>query len=212
MTFFDGENRYNHLSFSQLNCTSLTCTECHLHQTRNNVVFGSGNPKSLLMAIGEGPGEKEDLQGTPFIGRSGKLLTELFKTVGLDREKDVFITNIVKCRPPNNRDPQKDEINACSSILKQQIQCIKPKIILLIGSPSMKTVLGSKHLISKSRGQWFKQAVNYMDELVYIMPIYHPSYLLRSPSKEVGKPKWKTKQDLLEVKRIYDFYKSTLPH
>ncbi len=155
------------------------------------------------MAIGEGPGEKEDLEGRPFIGRSGKLLTELFDSAGLNRDTDLFISNIVKCRPPNNRDPKPTEISACSTILKQQIQCIKPKIILLIGSPSMKTMLGPNHKITQVRGQWFTEPVDYMKDMVYIMPILHPSYLLRHASNEVGKPKWQTKQDLLEVKKKY---------
>lgn len=208
MSAFNPENRYQDLDFKSLRSKCQDCRDCKLHSTRNNVVFGSGNPDSILLAIGEGPGEQEDLQGNPFVGRSGKLLTEIFQSVDLNRETDLFITNIVKCRPPNNRDPQPDEISACSDILSQQIQTLKPRIILLIGSPAMKTILGPDHRITKARGQWFKEKVDYMDDLVYIMPIFHPSYLLRNASKEIGKPKWQTWQDMIEVKKAYDYFQT----
>ena len=115
------------------------------------------------MAIGEGPGESEDLQGTPFVGRSGKLLTEMFESIDLNRKTDLYITNIVKCRPPNNRNPESDEIEACSMFLSRQLQLIQPQILILIGSPAMKTILGKNFQISKVRGQWFKKTVPYQD-------------------------------------------------
>ena len=165
-------------NFDDIKNTCLNCTKCKLHSTRTNVVFGDGPTPCSLMAIGEGPGEKEDLQGIPFIGRAGQLLTKIFESVGINREKDLYITNIVKCRPPNNRDPEKDEISACNHYLVRQIQLIQPRILILIGAPALKTIVGNNTTISKARGKWLRTPVNYMDDDLYIMPIFHPSYFL----------------------------------
>lgn len=178
------------------------CKKCKLCQTRNKQVPGSGPVPCNIMLIGEGPGEKEDLQGIPFIGRAGQLLTSMLETGNIKRESDIFITNIVKCRPPKNRNPEKDESSACMDHLLEQMLIIKPKILILVGSPSLKTVLSKSLTITKSRGKWFEQDVPYMKKKLKIMPIFHPSFLLRNPSKETGKPKWLTLQDILEIKRM----------
>ena len=160
-----------------------------------------------LMLIGEGPGEQEDLSGLPFVGRAGQLLTKILESINIKREKDIYIANIVKCRPPQNRTPFPTEVNACKPYLKAQIDLIKPKIILLAGSPATKAILGINEPITKVRGEWFKKKVNYMEETLYLMPIFHPSYLLRNQSRETGSPKWHTWLDMLEVKNALAHYK-----
>jgi len=187
--------------------TVRSCEQCDLCQSRTNVVFGSGPIPCNLMIIGEGPGEQEDIQGVPFVGRAGKLLTSILESVGIQRDSDVFIANTVKCRPPNNRTPEQSEIEACKPYLIRQIQLVQPKILLLLGTPSLKTILEESLTITKVRGTWYKATVNYMDEPLYIMPLFHPSYLLRNSSKEKGKPKWLTWQDMKEVASALQFYK-----
>ena len=184
----------------------LNCTTCELCKTRTNVVFGHGPIPCNLMIIGEGPGEQEDLSGKPFVGRAGKLLTKILEAVGINRETDAFIANTVKCRPPENRTPELTEIEACKPFLIQQIQLVKPKVLILLGSPALKTILEEKVPITKVRGNWYTADVDYMDEPLYIMPLFHPSYLLRNSSNEKGKPKWLTWQDMKEVKNALDFY------
>ena len=203
MSFFEHLTKEK-IALDDIKVQSLSCTSCQLCETRQTVVFGSGNPTSKLMIIGEAPGDHEDQKGEPFIGRSGQLLTSLFESVGLSRETDMFITNIVKCRPPKNRNPYQVEINACSSLLSQQLTSIQPQIVILLGSPSMRTLLSKNLKISEVRGQWFKKRVKYMKTPLYIMPIFHPSYLLRNPSNDINKPKWNTLQDLLTVKNKLD--------
>lgn len=198
---------FNSLDFEALTTVCKSCSACELSKTRTNVVVGSGPVPCDLMIIGEGPGEQEDLQGLPFVGRSGQLLTKMLESVGILRDRDVYIANTVKCRPPENRDPKPTEIEACKGYLIRQIQLIQPKILLLLGAPSLKTVLGPTHTISKVRGQWFKLPVAYMDAPLYVMPLFHPSYLLRNASREIGSPKWQTWQDFKEVKAALDFYK-----
>ncbi|WP_456397544.1 uracil-DNA glycosylase [Desulfurobacterium sp.] len=153
----------------------LKCNKCRLAETRHNVVFGEGNPKTNLMFIGEAPGEQEDLQGRPFVGRAGQLLTRFLNLFGIGRER-VYITNIVKCRPPNNRNPQPDEIKTCYPYLEKQIEIIKPKVILCLGAFAARTVLNlpEKTPISKIRGQEFK-IKDYI-----VIPTFHPAYLLRN--------------------------------
>ncbi|MCX5748676.1 MAG: uracil-DNA glycosylase [Candidatus Saganbacteria bacterium] len=194
---FDG------LSYSQVNEKAQTCRNCGLHLTRNKVVFGKGPVPCGLMLIGEGPGADEDVQGFPFVGRAGQLLTKIFESVGIDRENEVYITNTVKCRPPENRTPSNDEIEACHPYLEAQISLIAPKIIVLAGSPACKTMLKSEEPISKIRGKWFK--MEGRDTMM--MPIFHPSYLLRNQSKEKNAPKWLTWQDMIEIKNAYDCVK-----
>ena len=162
-------------------CTS--CVKCSLSSTRQNVVFGRGNPNAELFVIGEGPGQQEDEQGLAFVGRAGKMLDSAFSSVGIDTNKDCYISNIVKCRPPNNRKPLANEVSECIPWLTQQIKLIKPKVIVLAGSTAVQSYLNIDEPISKLRGNWI------IKENIKFMPIFHPSYLLRNPSKEKGKPK-----------------------
>ncbi len=184
-----------------------TCTKCDLCKTRTNVVFGHGPIPCNVMIIGEGPGEQEDLQGKPFIGKAGQLLTKILESVGIDRERDVFIANTVKCRPPQNRTPVNEEIESCKPFLIRQIQLVQPKILLLLGAPALKTILEEKLTITKVRGNWYTTPVSYMKDPLYIMPVFHPSYLLRNASKAPESPKWHTWQDFKEVKSAMEFYR-----
>lgn len=184
----------NILEFESLKKVCLDCKQCALSKTRTNVVFGRGNPKTKIFIIGEGPGHNEDIEGLAFVGRAGKLLDTAFQSVGIDTNRDCYISNIVKCRPPNNRKPQNEEIESCSTWLDQQINLINPKIIVLAGSTAVESYLNIKEPISKIRGKWIERDGRK------VMPIFHPSYLLRNPSKEKGKPKWLTWRDLKLVK------------
>ncbi len=150
------------------------CQSCPLAATRHNFVFGEGNFTPRLLFVGEGPGENEDLQGRPFVGRAGELLTNLIKAMGLRREA-VFITNIVKCRPPGNRDPAAEEVAACSPLLKKQIALLKPEVMVALGKPATHMLLNTTLPISKLRGTW----QTYQD--IPLMPTFHPAYLLRNP-------------------------------
>jgi uracil-DNA glycosylase len=150
------------------------CTRCKLSEGRNSIVFGSGNPNADLVFVGEGPGKDEDEQGFPFVGRAGKKLTEIIeKGMNLNREQDAYICNIVKCRPPGNRDPEKDEIEACKPFLLKQLQAIKPKVIVALGKPASSTLLGRSVPITKERGTWHEF------EGIPLMLTFHPAYLLR---------------------------------
>ncbi|MDA2970178.1 MAG: uracil-DNA glycosylase [Actinomycetota bacterium] len=182
------------LDFEKLKKVCLDCKQCNLSKTRTNVVFGRGNPNTKIFVIGEGPGHNEDIEGLAFVGRAGKLLDAAFQSVGIDTNKDCYISNIVKCRPPNNRKPLNEEIQSCSSWLNQQINLINPRIIVLAGSTAVESYLHIKEPISKIRGKWIERDGRKF------MPIFHPSYLLRNPSKEKGKPKWLTWKDLKLVK------------
>ena len=175
---------YDTLDYAQFSQACRACTQCVLAQTRTQVVVGHGPVPAHLMVIGEGPGEQEDLQGRPFVGKAGQLLTKIFESVGIDREKEVYITNIVKCRPPGNRTPHPSESSTCSPFWIRQLSLVKPKILILLGAPSLKTVLGDIGSITTVRGKWVQQEVPYMPEPLYIMPMFHPSYLLRNASKE----------------------------
>ncbi len=163
------------------------CQQCRLSKERKNIVFGEGNPNAELMFIGEGPGREEDLQARPFVGNAGKLLTSLIKKMGLKRE-DVYIANIVKCRPPSNRDPEEDEMATCSPFLEKQIEIIQPRVIIALGRISAQSLLGSKIPISKLRGKFY----SYKD--IPVMPTFHPAYLMRNP-----KDKWLTWEDAQKV-------------
>ncbi len=160
--------------FEKLKKEVENCKACELYKTRKNYVFGDGNIDAQLMLIGEAPGATEDEQGLPFVGRAGQLLSELLKEIGIDR-KEIYITNCLKCRPPNNRDPQEDELNACRPFLNKQIELIKPQVIVTLGRFAMMELLGSDKKISQCRGQLFK-INDYM-----VIPTYHPAYLLRNP-------------------------------
>jgi uracil-DNA glycosylase family 4 len=150
------------------------CTRCKLCEGRKNIVFGSGNANADLVFVGEGPGADEDEQGFPFVGRAGKKLTEIIeKGMGLNREKDTYICNIVKCRPPGNRDPASEEIAACQPFLEKQLQAIKPKVIVALGKPASSTLLGRTVPIVKERGTWHEY------QGIKLMLTLHPSYLMR---------------------------------
>ena len=155
------------------------CTRCKLSNGRKNIVFGSGNPSADLVFVGEGPGADEDEQGLPFVGRAGKKLTEIIeKGMNLDREKDTYICNIVKCRPPGNRDPEKEEIEACNPFLLQQLKAIQPKVVVALGKPAASTLLGRSVPITKERGTWHDY------EGFKLMLTLHPAYLLRAYTVE----------------------------
>ena len=175
------------------------CTKCSLAKSRTQIVFSDGNPKAKLMLIGEGPGRNEDETGIPFVGRAGQLLDKILLSVNITREKEVYICNTVKCRPPENRVPAPEEMGECRVYLEAQIQLIRPKIILLAGATAVKSLLNTKMPISKIRGQWFEGPFDSK-----IMPIFHPSYLLRNESKEPGKPKWLMWEDIKEVRKELD--------
>jgi uracil-DNA glycosylase len=166
------------------------CTRCKLHKTRNNIVFGDGNPKAELVFVGEGPGHDEDVQGLPFVGRAGKLLTQMIEAMGLQR-KDVYICNVVKCRPPENRLPEKDEITPCSPFLLRQIDAIAPKVIVCLGACATQTLLETTRGISNFRGQWLEFRGRKL------MATYHPAYLLRNPSAK--SEVWKDLQKVMAV-------------
>ena len=185
----------NYSSLKKLNSECVECTSCSLSETRKNVVVGKGNESAQVVIIGEGPGEQEDITGLPFVGRAGKMLDTALSSVDIDPLEDCYITNIVKCRPPNNRKPTASESSACMPWLNKQIELLSPKIIVLAGSTATESFLGVKEPISKIRGKWIEK-----DNIKY-MPIFHPSYLLRNPSKEKGKPKWLTWQDLKKIKK-----------
>lgn len=151
------------------------CTRCRLHKQRNSIVFGVGNPRAELVFVGEGPGHDEDVQGLPFVGRAGKLLTQMIEAMGLERD-DVYICNVVKCRPPENRKPEDDEVATCSPYLLRQLEVIGPKAIVCLGGVAAQTLLGTKDPISRYRGVWFDF------RSAKLLATYHPAYLLRNPN------------------------------
>lgn len=166
------------------------CARCKLHKHRHTIVFGDGNPKAQLVFVGEGPGADEDAQGLPFVGRAGKLLTQMIEAMGLQR-KDVYICNVVKCRPPENRTPEEDEVSTCSPFLLRQLDVIGPKVIVCLGAVAAKTLLKTNRGISHFRGQW----LDYRSSK--LMATYHPAYLLRNPN---AKPEvWKDLQKVMAV-------------
>jgi uracil-DNA glycosylase family 4 len=157
-------------------CSDLgDCTRCKLHRHRNKIVFGAGNPRAELMFVGEGPGHDEDLKGLPFVGRAGQLLTQMIEAMGLSRN-DVYIANVVKCRPPENRVPEKDEVSECMPYLIRQIGAIQPKVIVCLGSVAAQTLLSTNKGISRFRGEWFDFRGSRL------LATYHPAYLLRNPA------------------------------
>ena len=154
------------------------CEKCGLCKGRTNTVFGVGNENADIMFIGEGPGADEDREGIPFVGKAGKLMDQAFIGLGINRE-DVYIANIVKCRPPQNRNPEKEEADACLDYLRNQVMLIKPKIIVLLGNVALKNILGEDYGITSSRGKWIeKKGIKYM-------PTFHPAALLRDESKKI---------------------------
>jgi len=153
------------------------CQRCRLHQGRRHLVFGEGNPRAVLMVVGEAPGEEEDLQGRPFVGRAGALLTRMLRAIKLERS-EVYITNVIKCRPPENRTPRPDEIATCLPILHRQIQALRPRVILALGGVAAKTLLGRSEGITKLRGRAHRW------ENIAVVPTYHPAFLLRNPLRK----------------------------
>ena len=174
--------------WQELEHKCLNCTNCELCKGRHNVVFGVGNKNADIMFIGEGPGEQEDLQGVPFVGPAGKLLDDMLSIIDLDRTK-VYIANIVKCRPPYNRDPQEDEEQACIGYLRKQIELIQPKMIVCLGRIAARQIIYSEFRITREHGQWINR------DGVWYTAIYHPSALLRDLSKRPD-----TFEDLLFIR------------
>lgn len=186
------EERIATLNWQELQAEVIACQACALYKTRINPVFGVGNRDAELLVIGEAPGANEDKQGEPFVGRGGQLLTNMLLSIGLKRE-DIYIANILKSRPPNNRDPAPEEVKACTPFLLRQISLIKPQLILAVGRISAHFLLGSNMSMANLRGNLFHYGIHKIPLLV----TYHPAYLLRSP-----KEKRKAWQDMLCVKKL----------
>ena len=164
-------------SWENLEQKVLSCTDCGLCETRHNVVFGIGNRETDVLFVGEGPGEQEDLQGEPFVGPAGKLLDDMLSILDLDRSSNCYIANIVKCRPPRNRDPMETEQEACIGYLRNQVALIRPKIIVCLGRIAAKKLIDPDFRITRQHGQWFRRGDFWM------MATFHPSALLRDVSK-----------------------------
>jgi DNA polymerase len=162
-------------AWAELQARAKVCTLCRLAATRTQVVFGVGNRAADLMFIGEGPGRDEDLAGEPFVGRAGQLLNDIIKAMKLRRE-DVYIANVVKCRPPENRNPEPDEMDLCRPYLKRQIELIQPRVIVTLGRYALQSTMEKAYSITNTRGQWLQY------DGIRVMPTYHPAYLLRNPS------------------------------
>ena len=173
--------------WTALERTALACTKCKLAGTRTQVVYGVGNPNADLMFIGEAPGRDEDLQGKPFVGRAGALLTDIIKAMKLTRD-DVYIANVIKCRPPENRNPEPDELDACRPFIRRQIELIKPKVIVTLGKFALQSLMERGYAITAARGTWLEY------NGIKVMPTYHPAYLLRTPAAK--KDVW---QDMKQV-------------
>ena len=181
-------------NWEQLEADANQCRKCKLCQNRTNVVFGTGNKQADLMFIGEGPGADEDKQGIPFVGKAGKLMNMAFEAIVLKRE-DVYIANIVKCRPPGNRNPEDDEAIACLNSLRNQVILVKPKIVVLLGSVALKKILGKEYGITASRGKCVEKRG------IWYMPTWHPAALLRDENKKID-----FIMDLKEVMSRYELY------
>lgn len=194
---FDATSKISGDSLLKIRDDIGDCTRCKLHKARNKIVFADGNPKAKLVFVGEGPGRDEDMQGLPFVGRAGKLLTQMIEAMGLQRQ-DVYICNVVKCRPPENRLPEPDEIKTCSPFLLRQLDAVDPQVIVALGACAAQTLLQTTRGISHFRGQWQEFGGRKL------MATYHPAYLLRNPPAKADV--WKDLQMVmvelgLEVKR-----------
>lgn len=179
-------------SWEELERVCSNCTKCKLCSSRTNVVIGSGNKNSDIMFVGEGPGEQEDLQGVPFVGKAGQLLDKMLKAIGFNKN-DIYITNVVKCRPPSNRDPAQDERDACLNYLRYQLLLIKPKIVVCLGRISAQVIINPLFKITKEHGIWYERK-GYL-----LISTYHPSAVLRDESKMPD-----TYDDLKKIKQKYD--------
>lgn len=168
------------------------CRRCKLHSTRTNIVFGTGNPRARLVFVGEGPGRDEDLQGEPFVGQAGQLLTKIIQAIQLTRE-EVYIANILKCRPPGNRNPEADEIKSCEPFLRKQLEVIRPGLICALGTFAAQTLLQTEEKISRLRGRFHRY------QGVPLMPTYHPAFLLRNPNFK--RDVW---EDVKKIRQEYD--------
>ncbi len=184
------------LDLAEISEKVRTCTKCRLSENRTKAVPGEGDEDSDLLFVGEGPGRQEDQQGRPFVGRAGNKLTDILGSVSLERSQ-VYITNIVKCRPPENRAPKSDEVDSCLPYLEAQIAEINPSIIATLGNTATKTLLDTKEGITSARGKFY----SWRGE-IQVFPMFHPSYLLRNPSKEKGSPKYQTWQDIKKIKKV----------
>lgn len=178
------------LSLDEIRKEMGDCQRCKLHRTRHTLVFGEGNKKAKLMIVGEGPGYDEDLQGKPFVGKAGQLLTKILESIHLRRD-EVYIANIIKCRPPQNRNPEPDEIQSCSPFLLKQIEAIRPRIICALGTFAAQTLLQTESKISTLRGRFHDLRG------IKVMPTYHPAYLLRNPERK--KDVWEDMKKIVEA-------------
>jgi len=182
-------------TLAEVASASLGCALCKLAETRTQVVFGIGRSDADLMFVGEGPGEQEDLKGEPFVGRAGQLLTQLIEGIGLTRD-DVYIANVVKCRPPGNRDPHPEEIEACAPWLDRQLELVRPRVIVTLGNFATKLLLSTKDGITKLRGREF--GFSRAGHEAMLIPMYHPSAVLRSGGKALAE----ARADFVHVKRV----------
>jgi len=178
------------------------CTRCKLCRSRTTIAFGSGSGRARLMVVGEGPGEEEDRQGVPFVGRAGQLLSRMLASVGFDRERDCYIANVVKCRPEKNRNPEPDEVAACNPFLMAQLDTVQPLVILALGNFAAQTLLNRKEGITKLRGR------TYDYRSIILVPTFHPAFLLRNPGQEFKRMAW---DDLKLARREYDRLTSSNP-
>ncbi|MBC8229717.1 uracil-DNA glycosylase [bacterium] len=179
---------FGRMTMEELRAEVMACTRCELHKTRQNVVFGEGNENADLVFIGEAPGGEEDQQGRPFVGAAGQLLTKIIEAMKFTRE-EVYIANVLKCRPPNNRDPLPNEVNHCKPFLTRQLEIIKPKIICVLGAYAARTLINSNEGITRMRGKF------YMHNGIKVMPTFHPAYLLRNESAK--RPVWTDAQKIM---------------
>ena len=179
-------------SWEELEESIKGCEKCKLCKGRKNIVFGVGNKNAKVMFIGEGPGADEDTQGEPFVGKAGKLMNLAFQTLGIKRE-EVYIGNIVKCRPPNNRDPEEDEVVSCIGYLRNQVMLVKPQVIVLLGRIALQNILGKDLKITSARGNWIdKKGIKYM-------PTWHPAALLRDERKKID--------FINDLQKVVDYFK-----
>lgn len=190
-----------HDTLDQIRLDIGDCKRCRLCEARTNIVFGSGNEKASLVFVGEGPGADEDEQGLPFVGRAGQLLTQMIENTASKEgipihRPDVYICNVVKCRPPENRTPQPDEMETCGQFLFRQLETIRPKAICVLGATAMKALLNTKEGITRARGKWHK----WRD--IPVMITYHPSYLLRQYNQQAKREAWEDLKTLLHF--VYD--------
>ena len=185
------------MTLADLEQQAATSKPAGLENLSDNLVFGEGDPDANLMIVGEAPGEDEDAQGRPFVGRSGQLLDRILDSVGIHRD-DIYVTNIVKYRPPGNRNPTQPESAASEPLLLEQIKLIRPQVIATLGNVPTQYFLGTKDGITKTHGNWFEW------HGLKVFPLYHPAYLLRNPSREKGSPKWQMWQDMQELKKALD--------